>query len=773
MKQIVQNYRSGELRIEEVPVPLCKADGVLVHNMYSLISVGTEKLMIDMAKKSIVGKAMARPDLVRLVYQTAKREGIINTFKEAMNRLDEPVPLGYSSAGVVIEVGKGAEEFKVGDRVACAGAGFASHAEVVWIPRNLCVKIPKRTVNSYSLSVNRQEANCQVTEEATRITNNSITNNFISFEEAAFVMLGAIALHGVRLAGLTFGENVAVIGLGLIGLITVQILKAVGCTVIGSDIDEKKCQLAKELGADEVAQSSQLKAQSENFASGYGVDAVIITAASRDNKPLLLAEDICRKKGRIVLVGMADIRLARQTLWEKEISLIVSKAAGPGSIEERYEKKGYDYPISYIRWTEKRNMEYFLQLVAQRKVRVDRFITHRFKIEDTLKAYEMILNNKEPYIGVILNYSGQMSDVSVSDQKSEIRCQIPDIGYKKVSLKQTSNISRLTTNTKNIGLIGGGNFTKNILLPALKKLKNVNFVGIATTSGVSSNHVGRKFRFSYCTSDYKEILKDESIGSVIITTPHNLHGEMVVEALKAHKNVFVEKPLCLTEHQLKDIIETYNQQLMTNNRFLMVGFSRRFAPLTQEIKRALLGRNTPLIMNYRINAGYVSEDHWTQDPEVGGGRIIGEVCHFIDLFQFLTNSTPKTVFSQSISGNLGKYLATDNLCLVVNFDDGSVGTILYTAKGTKTLSRERLEIFAEDSVFVIEDFRKAIIIKEGKTKKIRKWNQDLGYLNELRFFLDSEKPNQDNKKLFTSYVHTTLTTFKALESLQKGILVRI
>ena len=738
MKQIIQSYKTGEIKLEQVPVPSCKSGGVLVQNVCSLISVGTEKLMIDMAKKNLLGKAIARPDLVRLVYQTAKREGIINTFKEAMNRLDQPVPLGYSSAGIVVEVGKGAEEFKVGDRVACAGADFASHAEVIWVPKNLCVHIPKRQLQ---------------------------VDNYISFEEAAFAMLGAIALHGVRLARLTFGEIVAVIGLGLIGLITVQILKAVGCVVIGSDIEGRKCELAKQLGVDQVAHSSQIVAYSNSFTNGNGVDAVIITTASKDNKPLLLAEDICRKKGRIILVGMADIKLTRQTLWEKEISFIVSKAAGPGSTEERYEKKGYDYPIEYVRWTEKRNMEYFLKLVAQGKVRVDRLITHRFKIEDALKAYKMILNNTESYIGVVLNYRGQSLDME--GQTSKVESQA--LG-RKVLLKKTPHTLHLTPYAMNVGVIGGGNFTKNILLPALKKVKNVSFIGIATASGVSSNHVGKKFGFNYCTSDYKEILKDKSIGSIIITTPHNLHAKMVIEGMKAGKNVFVEKPLCISEDELKEIISTYNSQ---NNCFLMVGFSRRFSPLIQEIKKALLGRNTPLIMNYRINAGYVPKDHWTQDPEIGGGRIIGEVCHFIDLFQFLTDSIPKTVFAQNISGNLGEYLATDNVCLTVSFDDGSVGTILYTAKGTKAFSRERLEIFGEESVFVIEDFRKAVIIKEGKTKKIRKWNQDLGYLNELRYFIDSKKSSQDSKKLFISYVYTTLATFKALESLQRGIPVHI
>jgi len=748
MKQVIQSYKTGEIKLLEVPVPLCKSGGVLVHNVCSIVSAGTEKLMIDMAKRSLVGKAVARPDLARLAYQNAKRDGVVTTLREAMNRLDEPTPLGYSSAGIVIEVGSGAEEFKVGDRVACAGSGFANHAEFVFVPKNLCIRIPKRrsSVTGYTL---------QADKKGYCATNNEPGDDFISFEEAAFAMLGAIALHGVRLAKVTFGETVAVIGLGLLGLLTVQILAACGCTVIGIDIDRRKGELATELGCDEALMPSAHNQIRD-------VDAVVITAAAKDNKPLLLAEKICRKKARIVLVGMADIRLIRQTLWEKEISFIVSKAAGPGSIEEAYERKGYDYPLEYVRWTEKRNMEYFLKLVAEGKVRIDKLITHRITLGDALKAYEMILSDREPYIGVVLEYPVATSGSTLTMAK-------------RVEIKETDGEPPITGSRCSIGLIGGGNFAKNILLPNLRKIRQVNLLGAATTTGATSQHIANKFGFRYCASDYREILRDRSIGSVIITTRHNLHAKMVMESLRAGKNVFVEKPLCINQEQLNQILETYSD--IRNSKspisLLMVGLNRRFAPLMQEVKKVFLGRNTPLVMNYRVNAGYIPEDHWTQDPEIGGGRIIGEVCHFIDLFQFLTDSTPKVVFAQSISGNLGKYLATDNLCLVINFEDGSIGNILYTTKGTRAFSREKLEIFGEDSVAVVEDFRKTLLVRDGKTKKVKRWNQDLGYLNELRHFLGKEKSGGDIGKLFTSSVYTTVATFKALESLQEGVPINI
>lgn len=756
MKQVIQSYKTGQVTLEEVPIPLCKPGGVLVKNVCSLISPGTEKLMIEIGKKSLLGKAMARPDLVRLAWEKAKREGFVSVLKEALNRLDEPIPLGYSSSGIVVEVGEGVKEFQVGERVACAGAGFASHAEYVWVPENLCVPIPIRKVNGYSLFVYG---------EGSQITNNKSTDDYVSFEEASFAMLGAIALHGIRCGELTPGEIVAVIGLGLIGLLSVQILEAYGFQVVATDIDERKCQIARNISPHIIAERNELKFKGiiEQLTRGSGVDAVIVASASEDNKPLLLSEEICRRRGKIVLIGVADISLTRKVMWEKEISFVVSRASGPGSLDSAYEEKGLRYPLEYVRWTEKRNLEEFLRLIGQSRLDVKRLITHRFKIDEALHAYELILKGKEPYLGILLEYG----------EKPESQNKIEEI--KKENWVALSS----TPPSKNVGLIGGGLFTKNILLPKIKKIKGIQLIKVATTSGPTANHIAKKFGFASTTTDYKKILEDENIGSVIITTPHNLHGRMVLETLGAGKNVFVEKPLCINEKELSEIANLYNQinqinqinqtdqrdQTDQRNQFLMVGFNRVFSSLTEELIQFLKGRNTPLVMHYRVNAGYLPADHWTMDKEIGGGRIIGEVCHFIDYLHYLAGAKPVSVFTQSIEGSPGKFFKEDNVSITLKFADGSIGNIIYTAKGSKSFSRERVEVFSEEEVGIIEDFRKLTLVRRGRKKRIKRLSQDMGYEKEMEYFF---RENSFDPKLFNRYYYSMLATFKAVESLYEG-----
>jgi len=721
MKQVVQSYKTGIIELSDVPAPLCKSGGVLVRNVNSLISIGTEKSMIDIARKNLLAKAQARPDLVKRFIDKAKKEGLLNVYKEAMNRLDEPVALGYSSSGLVLDVGQGVVEFAKGDRVACSGAGFEQAADIIWVPENLCVKLPEN----------------------------------VSFDEGAFVMLGGIAMQGIRLAELTFGENVAVIGLGLLGMLTVQMLSAYGCKVIGIDIDGQKAALAKEFGASAgfVPGLDDIKVGVENLTKGFGVGAVIITASSKDNAPLQIAEDICRKKGKIILVGVADIQLTRKNFWDKELSFSVSKAAGPGSIEPIYEQRNYDYPLEYVRWTEKRNLEEFIALLSAKKVRLERLITHRFDIIDALKAYEMITDGKERCVGVLLEYAGKETAVD------------PAAG--KVVLVN----SRLKDSGGAIlGLIGGGMFTKNILLPALKSVKNIVLKGVATTTGITSSHIARKYGFAYCTTDYQDILKDEKINNIIITTRHNLHSRMVIEGLKAGKNVFVEKPLCVNEQELAQISGIFKSAVASGGK-LMVGFNRRYSRIAREAKKLFGPRTKPLVMSYRINAGYIPADHWTQDAAVGGDRIIGEVCHFIDFLQFLTDSYPVSVFANSISGDTGKYLKSDNMCLQIKFTDGSIATIVYAACGSKVFSRERVEVFGEESAMVIDDFKTALLIKAGRQKTIKKLSQDMGYFDELDYFFNSREFTA--RELFKSYIYTTLATFKAIESLEQGVPIKI
>lgn len=719
MQQIIQSYKDGKIFLVEVPEPACKAGGLLVRNVASLISVGTEKLMIEMGQKSLLGKARARPDLVRQVWAKAKKEGFITVYKEAMSRLDEPIPLGYSAAGIVQEVGHGVQGFKPGDRVAVAGAGYASHAGMVWVPENLCVPLPEG----------------------------------VTFEDAAFVMLGGIALHGVREAALTLGETAVVVGLGLLGLLSLQFLKAQGCRVVGVDLDRQKCELAKELGADLalIPGTHNVEEAVANITRGIGADAVVITAASKGNQPILLAEAVARERARIVMVGVAELSLTRDAFWKKELQFSVSKASGPGSVEPLYEANGFDYPIAYVRWTERRNLEAFLDLIAQGRMRVQPLVTHHFPIQDALQAYEMILGNREPYIGVILSYP--QSELATAQAAGPERT---------VWLKSAPAPSE-TAAGQELGLIGAGMFTKNILLPALSKVSGVSCRGVATTTGVSARHIANKFGFGYATTDYQEILKDASIGRVMITTRHNLHGRLVAEALAAGKDVFVEKPLCLTEDELTDIEANYD-----GSQFLMVGFNRRFAPLAQQVKSFLSDRKTPLVMTYRINAGYIPNDSWVHDPEVGGGRLHGEVCHFLDFLLYMADSQPERVHATAISGSLGKYRPDDNLSITLTLKDGSVGTIIYTAKGPKSFSRERFEVFCEDSVGIIEDFRRGQLVRAGRTQNLKKLSMDMGYQAEMEFFFRQAPALANSRQWFNGYVAATRLTFKAVEALRTG-----
>ncbi len=719
MKIAIQNYKSGKVSLVEVPEPEAKAGGVLVRTVASLISPGTEKLLIEMGQKSLLGKARARPDLVRQAWAKARKEGFLSVYKEAMNRLDEPIPLGYSAAGVVLEVGAGVTGFKPGDGVAVAGAGFASHAEVLWVPENLCVPIPPN----------------------------------VDFEAAAFAMLGAIALHGVRLAGLTLGETGVVIGLGLLGLLSVQLLAAQGCRVIGVDLDRRKGELAKSMGADLalVPGEDGIEETIANFTRGMGADAVVIAAASKDARPMQLAESVARERARLVLVGMAELSLTRKTFWEKELSFTVSKAAGPGSLEPAYEAKGFDYPLSLVRWTERRNLSAFLELVGRGQVRVESLITHRFPLSEALQAYDLILKNLEPYIGVVLNYpeAREAPALGAQTHKVYVGTASPPTGSSSPGLA--------------LGLIGGGMFTKNILLPVLKKNRGIVLAGVATTTGATARHIADKFGFTYAATDYREILQDAAIDRVFITTRHNSHADLVVEALRAGKHVLVEKPLCLTDEELGRIAVAFD-----GSRLLMVGFNRRFAPLAQKVKAMLAGRITPLMMNYRVNAGFIPEDHWVHDPEVGGGRLLGEVCHFIDFFHYMTDSEAASVQVTTISGECGKYRQDDNLAVTLTFRDGSVGTILYTAKGPKSYSRERFEVFCEDSAAVIEDFRRGTLVQGGRTRKINKFSMDMGYQGELRSFTQTSGDASNFQKLFDSYALSTATTLRANEALKTG-----
>jgi len=723
VKQLIQNYKTGELKLTEIPVPIVKSGGVLVRNINSLVSVGTEKLMIDLAKKSLLGKAKARPDLVKQVINKVKTDGLMEAYKASMSRLDNPVPLGYSCAGKVIEIGNGVDEFRVGDKVACFGSGYASHSEVVFMPKNLCVKIPEN----------------------------------VNFESAAFVGLGAVALHGVRMAEVRLGDNIVIIGLGLLGLIAVQLVKASGGNVLGVDIDEEKVALALKLGVDEgvVSGKENIISKVEKFSQGYGADAVIILASTNSNQPIELAAEIARERAKIVVPGMVNLDLPRKMFYEKELQFVISRSTGPGIYDYMYEEKGVDYPISYVRWTEKRNMQEFLELVGKGKVRLNDFITHRYDIEEAEKAYQMIIGkNSEKYIGVLLSYNKDKNLSEKIDLKKDV----------SVDMRGVTKKSKI-----NIGMIGAGLFGKTILLPLFKKYSFVNLCGIATASGSSGTHIGDKFGFDYCTSKYENLLDDEKIDCVIISTRHNLHAELVIDSLKAGKDVFVEKPLALTYEGLKEIIKIWRK----NKGKLMVGFNRRFSPFSIKAKEWLGEGCSPMVINCRVNAGYVPKDSWVQDLVEGGGRIIGEVCHFIDLIQYFTSSLPVKVFAETISGEKGKYLNEDNLVINIKMKDGSVASIIYVANGDKSFPRERMEIFGGGKVCVIDDFKLMTFICGGKKKGIKKFRIDRGYYNEFEVFFSAVKNDKTIPVNFEEYVFTTLATFAIMESIRTGMPVNI
>lgn len=713
MKQVIENYKTGELKLEEVPIPAIRPGGVLVQNAHSVISVGTERQSIENARKSLIGKAKARPEETKQVIRLAKQQGLLNAYRMAMNRLNAPAPLGYSSAGVVIEVGQRVNEFEVGDRVACGGAGYANHAEVVFVPKNLCVKVPDN----------------------------------VSLDHAAFTTLGAIAMQGFRQTDVNIGENVAVVGLGLIGQLTVQIAKASGCNVLGIDIDSDKADLAKELGVDMAAVRGEdnIKSIADSFTQGIGVDAVIITAATLSNDPFLLAPEIIRDRGKVVLVGVAKLDFPRRPYYRKELTLSISRSYGPGRYDENYEEKGIDYPIGYVRWTEKRNMNAFLQLLSRGRISLNLLITHRFKMEDALNAYDVVLGRKkEKYLGLLLEYDMQ-------------KAEKPDV---KIVLKPLAANSKSRT-AVTVGFIGAGHFATGILLPQLKKMPSLDLRGVATASGLSARNVAQKYGFKYCTSDYKEILNDPQIDTVFVATRHDLHAQLIIESLQAGKAVFAEKPLALNQEELNKTIETYNY-LAANHPFpkLMLGFNRRFAPLTEKVKEFFEGRTKPLAIVYRINAGFVSKDHWTQDPEEGGGRIIGEVCHFVDLIQYLSESEPIRVFGEAI--------ANDTLNINLKLKDGSIGSVSYLANGDTSYPKERIEIFGEGSVVVIDDFKTASFTREARTKRMRQIHQSKGHKEELEAFVEATKTNQRMPIKFEEIITATLATFKIVESLEKG-----
>lgn len=696
--------------MDTVPMPSLSEGMVLVENKYSLISSGTERSTIKIAQSNILGKARQRPDLVAQVLQNIKKEGLAATLSKVRTKLDSLKALGYSTCGTVLASLDKDGRFQPGIRVACAGQDYASHAEIVAIPENLVVKIP--------------------------------TN--VSFEEAAFTTVGAIALQGIRQAEPRLGEKVCVIGLGLIGQITGQLLKANGCDVFGIDISERLIDLANEISVTKALNrnDSNLISSCQTFTNGYGFDSVIITASTNTNDPITLATEICRKKGKIIVVGSVKMDIPREPyFYKKELELKISCSYGPGRYDINYEERGLDYPLPFVRWTEQRNMESFLNILAKGHINLSRLVTHTFDISDATMAYEIVSGkNPQPHIGILLKYADNQNKLSTS-----------------LSVVATNPISKI-----NIGFVGAGSFAQSYLIPNVKSF-GASLDTVVTSKGMTSKNVAQKFGFAKCSTNTQDIFDNLNINTIFIATPHSLHGSQVVSALEARKNVFVEKPLATTEDQLNKIIETKK----ANDYPIMVGYNRRFAPISVSIRAIFEKSLEPFIINIRVNAGFIPKEHWIQIAEIGGGRIVGEMCHFIDLMQYLTNSEPILVYANCIQSNNSKLTQEDNIAVIVKFSDGSIGNLIYAANGAKSLPKEHIEIYCSGKVAIINDFQDGNYYDGSLSKTLKSMGK--GHKQELQSFLNNLQEGKGSPIPFRSICLTTLTTLKIIDSLKTNL----
>jgi predicted dehydrogenase/threonine dehydrogenase-like Zn-dependent dehydrogenase len=672
MRQILQSLKNGDIQLVDIPSPIQQDGQLLIQSACSLLSAGTERMLIDFGKASLAGKARSQPEKVKEVVNKFNTDGIFATLDAVNNKLDQPIPLGYSNVGEVIGVGKGVSGFSVGDRVVSNGP----HAEVVSVPLNLCAKIPGN----------------------------------VSYSEASFTVLGAVALQGIRLIKPTLGEAIVVTGLGLVGLLTVQLLKANGCRVLGIDPDPIRSELARSFGAEIVrlvdGEDPLLKAV--EFSRGRGVDGVVVTATTESSNPIHQAAQMCRQRGRIVLVGVTGLKLSRADFYKKELTFQVSSSYGPGRYDEDYEVKGRDYPIGFVRWTEQRNFEAVLDMMAAGKLDVNPFITHRFLFTEAARAYDL-LSSKENSLGIVLDYSTLPLD-RLERNKSVEPAKNDGIQKQRVG----GNIS--------IGFIGAGNYSRAVLIPAFKAA-GADLRYIASLNGLSGHHAGKKFGFTKISTNTSEVLNDPDTDALIITTRHDSHAQFVIKGLESKKHIFVEKPLCLTLEELVEIESVYSKQAtLTNDApILMVGFNRRFSPHVVKIKSLLRATSGSKSFVLTVNAGAISSEHWTQSLLIGGGRIVGEACHFIDLLRFLAGSNIESWSCETMAAE-----CPDTTTINLKFVDGSIGTIHYFANGSKAFPKEQLLVFSAGRVLRLENFRQLVGFGWPSFKKQKTWRQEKG-----------------------------------------------
>jgi predicted dehydrogenase/threonine dehydrogenase-like Zn-dependent dehydrogenase len=714
MLQVVQNNRSGKISVVEVPAPTVTPGQVLVQNSHSLVSAGTEKAGLDFARSSLIGKARARPDLVSQVLKQVKQNGISDTYRKVRERLDEPQPLGYSCAGKVIAVGDGVTGITPGMNVAGAGVGYASHAEYVSVPQNLVVPVPSGVVT----------------------------------ESASFATLGAIALQGIRRAELTPGESVGVIGLGLIGQITVQLLKAYGFPVLGLDISKSRIDEASAQGMDAgaIVGTDDCAAIAQSFSGGYGLDAAIITAASNDSSPVELAGEIVREHGRVSAVGDVGMEIPRRVYYPKEIDFRISRSYGPGRYDTSYEENGLDYPLPWVRWTEQRNMQEFLRLVEAGSVRPEKLVTHSFKIADAEQAYTLVGTNPkhESFLAVLVEYPTQ----------SESPIQTIVLPTAK-TIKPSGSLR--------CGLIGAGNFMAGTIVPAITKIVDAQITTVASARGLSAKNLATKVGAQTATSDYKTLLDDENIDLIVSATRHDLAAQISIESLEKGKAIHVEKPLALTLDNLR-LVAAANEN---SDAILNVGFNRRFAPLVSKISDHFSDRTTPLSMTYRVNAGWIDADHWVHDPLIGGGRIIGEVCHFVDLLQHICNSKPTQVYATRLPENGKSILHDDNVMVVINFEDGSRGSITYSALGASGQPKERLEVLGSGKSAELDDYR-SLVMWSGSKRIKHSGKADKGHRQMFQQLADSVQSGAAAPIPFDQIAASSLATLAIVKSMDTG-----
>jgi predicted dehydrogenase/threonine dehydrogenase-like Zn-dependent dehydrogenase len=684
MRQVLQSLADGHTELTEVPAPRAQRNGLLIRTTRSLISAGTERMLVDFGRAGWLDKARQQPEKVRQVLDKARTDGVLQTIEAVRSKLDQPLPLGYCNVGVAIEVGGDVRGFAVGDRV----VSNAAHAEVVAVPRNLCARIPAA----------------------------------VSDEAAAFTVLAAIGLQGVRLAAPTLGERFVVTGLGLIGLLTVQLLRANGCRVLGIDPDPGKSELARKLGADVVAlhRGEDPISAAAAFSDGQGIDGVIITASTSSSEPVAQGATMCRKRGRIVLVGVTGLELNRSDFYQKELTFQVSCSYGPGRYDPQYEEQGHDYPLGYVRWTEQRNFEAVLDMMAAGSLDVAPLTTHRYAFDQAPAAYELLSSGAEPHLGILLEYPAQ---------------QRPDLMTRSIQWG-TPSARSTAGSVPRIAFIGAGNYAGRFLIPAFAAT-GATLQGIASGRGVTAAHFGRKFGFARATTDAETLIASPDVDAVVIATRHDSHADFVRKALTAGKHVFVEKPLAITRQQVDDIVAEWQSAGVEGARpQLMVGFNRRFAPQVVRMKALLDGVREPKSMMITVNAGAIPRTHWTQQADIGGGRIVGEACHFVDLLRHLVGHPIVDVSLRSLGGG-GAHAQDDNVAITLGFTDGSWGTIHYLANGHAAFPKERIEVFCAGRILQLDNFRRLAAVGWPELRRMNLWRQDKGQRACAAAFVDA------------------------------------